>query len=321
MKIEGIHAISLPLPFPIKSINVYLIEGEGLTLIDTGVKTKKSLYLLKKGLKRLGFSLHDISNLIITHAHVDHCGLARHIKDISGCKVYINREEGSDLERGLGGSIIESGRYGIFFRKLGIPPALIGIMMAGNSFVERLRDPLKADIYLEDGSQIPLNREHLKIIHVPGHSPGLVCVYSDRHRVLFSSDHLLPTITPVALLHLSRNGERSKSLLKFLSSLKKIEGLGVNAILPGHGESFEDSRRLIEKYRLFHRKRALNIEKIIRKSGPISPYEISKKLFGSKARSQSFLTISEVVGHLDLLEEEERVKAVVKRDRIQYIVG
>src|SRR6266480_1965644 len=73
--------ISLPTPFYIGPVNVYLIPEEPLTLIDTGPKTKEAIEALRSGLRKAGFLISDIQRIVLTHAHEDHCGLARSVHD------------------------------------------------------------------------------------------------------------------------------------------------------------------------------------------------------------------------------------------------
>ena len=73
--------ISLPTPFYIGPVNVYLIAEDPLTLIDTGPKTKEAIEALRAGLRRERFRVSDIRRIVLTHAHEDHCGLARSLRD------------------------------------------------------------------------------------------------------------------------------------------------------------------------------------------------------------------------------------------------
>src|ERR1044072_5512995 len=73
--------ISLPTPFYVGPVNVYLIKEEPLTLVDTGPKTKEALAALKEGLRRERVRVSDLRRIVLTHAHEDHCGLAKQLRD------------------------------------------------------------------------------------------------------------------------------------------------------------------------------------------------------------------------------------------------
>src|SRR5256885_14049142 len=77
----NIIPISLPTPFYVGPVNVYLIAEEPVTLIDTGPKTKEAMEALKEGLRRARLRVSDIRRIVLTHAHEDHCGLARSLRD------------------------------------------------------------------------------------------------------------------------------------------------------------------------------------------------------------------------------------------------
>src|SRR5436190_3581096 len=73
--------ITLPTPFYIGPVNVYLVAEDPPTLIDTGPKTKEAIEALREGVRRHGFRVSDIRRIVLTHAHEDHCGLARSLRD------------------------------------------------------------------------------------------------------------------------------------------------------------------------------------------------------------------------------------------------
>ena len=77
-----IHRISVPTPFYVGPVNVYLIEEDPLTLIDAGPRDDASLAALRSGLAQLGHKLSDIKRIIISHAHADHYGLAKVVSEL-----------------------------------------------------------------------------------------------------------------------------------------------------------------------------------------------------------------------------------------------
>src|SRR2546423_8444286 len=73
--------ISVPTPFYVGPVNCYLIAEDPVTLIDTGPKTREAVEALREGLRRARIRVNDIRRIVLTHAHEDHCGLARTLRD------------------------------------------------------------------------------------------------------------------------------------------------------------------------------------------------------------------------------------------------
>src|SRR5262252_5924920 len=90
----NIIPISLPTPFYIGPVNVYLIKEDPITLIDTGPKTTPAGEALRAGLRAAGLQVGDIRRIVLTHAHEDHCGLARSLRDeAKDAEVFIHNWE------------------------------------------------------------------------------------------------------------------------------------------------------------------------------------------------------------------------------------
>src|SRR5215510_11572054 len=85
-----IHRISVPTPFYVGPVNVYLIEEDPLTLIDAGPRDDESIRALRSGLAKLGHKLSDIKRIVVSHAHADHYGLARVVVEESGATPFIH---------------------------------------------------------------------------------------------------------------------------------------------------------------------------------------------------------------------------------------
>src|SRR5258707_11604820 len=73
--------ISLPTPFYIGPVNVYLIAEDPITIIDTGPKTKEAVEALRAGLRQAGLAVSHLRRILLTPAHENHCGMARALRD------------------------------------------------------------------------------------------------------------------------------------------------------------------------------------------------------------------------------------------------
>ena len=89
--------LSIPTPFPVGPINIYLVREDPLTLIDTGPRTNEALEALRAQLRAAGLIISDIARVILTHTHEDHCGLARIIQEESGARVHVHQWEHQNI--------------------------------------------------------------------------------------------------------------------------------------------------------------------------------------------------------------------------------
>jgi glyoxylase-like metal-dependent hydrolase (beta-lactamase superfamily II) len=145
--------------------------------------------------------------------------------------------------------------------------------------------------------------------HRPGHSPTDTVFHDRERRILIAADHLLGHISSNPLITRPRDGsnQRPQALVHYLESLAATRELDAGLVLPGHGEPITDHRALIDQRFVLHRRRADKIHRLLVER-PRSAYEIAQALWGNIAVTQAYLTLSEVLGHLDLLANEGRVQ-------------
>ena len=117
--------IPTPTPFPVGDINSYLVfppaGSESLTLVDTGVRSPESFEALRRGLKEFGFRLEQIERILVTHAHPDHFGQARRLREISGATVYASAIESERMKTHWLPSADRSPGALAWFRRWGVP--------------------------------------------------------------------------------------------------------------------------------------------------------------------------------------------------------
>jgi glyoxylase-like metal-dependent hydrolase (beta-lactamase superfamily II) len=154
---------------------------------------------------------------------------------------------------------------------------------------------------------------------MPGHTPGLSCLYDREHRILFSGDHLLERVSPNPLIELGSAGEpvSYKALVTYFSSLERVLELAVDLVLPGHSTPFGEPQSVIDSLHAFYQRRQAKLLDIL-KNGPLTPFEIMCKLFSSDSGFELFLMLSETLGNLELLEEKGVVERLVDNDPIRF---
>lgn len=313
-KNQKIHRIELPVPFPVKTTNVYVVDEEPITLIDTGVKTDMSLQVLKDSLRRLGYGIEDIRRILITHGHLDHYGQAKRISALSGAEVSIHVEDYRMIQ-----SLAQFRRQvASVLMQNGTPRDSVDTIVNYMESAQQWAEPLDDVHFINEGDEIFFQDMVLRPIHCPGHSPGLICFYLEGESILFSGDHLLKDISPNPIVKpLQKGGDpRNTSLNEYLHSIRKIEGLEVSLVLPGHGEPIQDFKNLLENILRHHEQRLEQVLSVL-SQGEKTAYDISKALFPDTKSFEVFLGVSEILGHLNILLEEGKI-IFRSRDGICY---
>jgi glyoxylase-like metal-dependent hydrolase (beta-lactamase superfamily II) len=244
----GIHWFQLPITMEqsnLNYINVYLIEGsKGYLLVDSGWNTDESFIALKKGMTKIGADVKDISQILITHVHPDHYGMAGRIKKLSGAAIAMHHIEKDfirpryiDMEELLH----------LTDRMLvanGVPEAEMVSLRDATVGLERYIVPTLPDRVLHDGETIATGKFTFRVIWTPGHSSGHICLYEPDKKVLLSGDHILPKITPNIGVHPQ---SIENPLGRYLKSLQEIRQLDVVLTLPGHDKPFTNLKLRIDE--------------------------------------------------------------------------
>jgi glyoxylase-like metal-dependent hydrolase (beta-lactamase superfamily II) len=317
----GVHRLAIPTPFAVGRVNVYLIEDEPLTLVDAGPNSGTSFDELQRGIAGLGHSLEDIELVILTHQHIDHLGLVSLVAARSGAEVAAIDAAVPFVENySLEAQADDDFARDIMFRN-GIPEDVVTALQSVSQAFRAWGARAQVTRVLQEGGEIPLRDRTLQVHHRPGHSPTDT-VFHDRDRgILIAADHLLKHVSsnPLITRPLDGSGRRPQALVTYLDSLRKTREMEVDLVLPGHGEPITDHRRLIDERFAMHRRRADKIHALIAEQ-PRSGYEIARALWGNIAVTQAYLTLSEVLGHIDLLLQAGRVREV-ERDRVAVFEG
>lgn len=306
-----IHVLSIPTPFPVGPVNVYLLEGEPLTLVDAGPLTDEALDALARGVRDLGHSLADIEQLVITHAHHDHFGLARQVVEQSGATLlsfHQNRLPLEDFETWWPQRVTSVAE---FVATEGAPEEALADMEVMRGFQIYATSVLEITP-LEDNDEVQMGGANWRAIHTPGHALGHLCFYHPESQLLLSGDHLLRDITSNPVVETPRVGmrRRPRSLIDYKRSLRRVRELEVRKVFPGHGEPVYDHRALVDQILAHHEERGRLIWELLNAKDS-TVYELGRALFGRDLRGvELFLVMSEIIGHLDVLEVERKARRV-----------
>jgi glyoxylase-like metal-dependent hydrolase (beta-lactamase superfamily II) len=314
-ELAGIHRLAIPTPFQVGRVNAYLIEDSPLTLVDSGPNSAKALDELEQALAAHGHAIEDIELLIVTHQHIDHFGLASILARRSGAEVAALDRLAPYLARfGEQAELDDLFAEQIMLRH-GIPADVVAALRAVSASFRAWGSAVEITRPLKDGAELRLRDRSLRVLHRPGHSPSDTVFLDESRSLLLAADHLIKHISSNPLLarplgddlpdsH-SGSDQRPRALLTYLSSLELTRAMKLSLVLPGHGQPIVDHVALIDERFRLHRRRAEKIHSLIL-SRPRSAHEIAQELWGNVAVTQAYLTLSEVLGHLDLLLADER---------------
>ncbi len=301
----GIHRIALPTPFLVGRVNCYLIEDEPLTLIDTGPNSGKSLDDLERALAAHGRRIEDLELIVLTHQHMDHLGLLEILARRSGAQVAALHLLAPYLESFSRSAAADDEFAQTIMRRHGVPGDLATVLGSLAAAFRAFGSSGHVTVALRDGEELSLRDRTLRIFHRPGHSPSDTILWDEEREILIAGDHLLGRISsnPLVSRPLAGPSEpRPRALLQYIDSLRATRELPARLILPGHGDPVLEHVELIDERLRMHRRRAARVLQIL-DGEALSAYEIALQMWGNVAVTQAYLTLSEVLGHLDLLVE------------------
>ena len=301
----GIHRLVVPTPFGVGPVNAYLLEGPPLTLIDSGPNLATSMAILEQLIADTGHSTQELELLLITHTHADHLGLTGLLATRNQAPVAC-----LDVARGFVENIEAELRCDDDFaadlmRRHGVQGEIVDVLRSIAVFSRSLAASARVDVCIADGTSIRAGARELQVQHRPGHSSFDTLFADTERRVLFAGDHLLSRISSNALVTRApdNSGERSRPLIAYRRSLQATRELEIDLVAGGHGPTIYDHRALIDRRLSEQTERAERIHGILR-PGPLTAHEIANCIWGQIAFTQTFLTLSKVLGHLDLLLED-----------------
>jgi glyoxylase-like metal-dependent hydrolase (beta-lactamase superfamily II) len=314
----GVRLLALPTPFSVGRINAYLIEDDPLTLIDAGPNSAATLDALDTELASLGHRIEDLGLIVITHQHMDHFGLVDVLARRSGAEVAALDVLAPWLESFPDSVDADDAYAEAIMAAHGVPADTRSVLRAVAAVFHGWGAPCAVSSPLRDGEQLTLRDRSLTIHHRPGHSPSDTVLLDEQRRMLFAGDHLLGHISsnPVITRPLSGPEQpRPRALLTYIESMRRTRDMRLDLVLPGHGEPIPDHRELIDRRLAMHDRRAERIGELIAERTR-SAYDIAHELWGNVAVTQAFLTISEVLGHVDLLLRDGTVREVQADDDV-----
>lgn len=317
--LAGIHCLPIPTPFAVGKVNCYLIEDEPLTLVDTGPNSGKSLDELTGLLAERGHSTKDLELIVVTHQHIDHLGLVEILVEHSGAEVAALGAAAKRLAA-FDEDAEREDRFAVeVMLRSGIPEEVTAALQSVSRSFRSWGSHVTVTRPLDDGGEVALRDRRLEVFHRPGHSPSDTIFWDEERRLLLAGDHLLSHISSNPLISRPLDGadRRTQALVTYIESMQKTREMPAEIVLSGHGEPITDHVALIDARLTAHRRRKEKIFGLIAERARTG-YELAQALWGNVAVTQAFLTLSEVIGHADLLVNEGRVREVDDGTVIRY---
>jgi len=318
----NLYRIEIPLPrSPLKSLNSYLIKGEGrFLLVDTGMNRDECLSEMSAALTSLNVDLAK-TDFFITHLHVDHLGLAERL--VTGTStVYFNRVEASMVSQG---SKREAGwtKTDAAFLANGFPADELKVSVARHPRAHfGLTRHMDFHI-LREGYRLSVGDYAFECIETPGHSPGHICLYEPVKKILIAGDHILFDITP----NITYWFNLENPLQAYLASLRKVYDFDIALVLPGHRRIMGDHRKRIRELEEHHRSRLNEVVAALRDGAKtafqVTPYltwDIEFQSWAQFPAQQKWFAFGETLAHLKYLEAEGTIQSNIEGDQTVYSI-
>lgn len=302
---NGIAKITLPTPYAVGDVNVYVIKGDRLTLVDVGPKTPEAWTSLNEQLKQLHLEPRDIEQIVLTHDHPDHSGMLDYFSeslDVYGHHLndrWLTHPDSflHEIER----------FYKDLFIEFGIPEQYLLFLKGMRKLVDEYCTRSLTG-YLAEGDS-PFGLPDWKVVETPGHAQSHIGLYREKDGVYIGGDQLLAHISPNPLIEPPLPGEtiRPKSLLQYNKSLRKMLEIPIHFVYSGHGEEVYHPHELILKRLGQQHERALKIKGWLEKDS-LTVFEACQQLFPKVYQRQFHLTISETAAQFDYLDDLQEIK-------------
>lgn len=309
----SIFAIPVPIPYPFKYVNCYLIKGDGAVLVDCALDTPEAKAALEAGLAEHGLKYADLDRVILTHHHPDHYGLAGLIEQ-QGPSVWM-----LDIEKERGhvfwtqaAQMHQRGQE--LFNRHGVTPECLGDL---DNEMKQTRSRVHAAQAVNtfmDGEVLELAGMPFRAVWTPGHADGHAMLLREMDGALLAGDQVLERISPnIGIWAYSY----PNPLKHYFESLEKTAALEAAVALPGHYRPIVNIAARVDELSEHHRERLAFLKGLMHK-GPQTCWELSLGLFaGNLNLTQRRFAWSETLAHLEYLVGEAEATRL-EQEPIRY---
>ena len=317
--VAGLTRVALPIGVnAVESVNMHVLaDGDRVTLVDCGVWRPDlpdgGMGAVEAGLAADGYALRDVSRIVVTHAHIDHYGLAGRLMELTGAELAMHTHTDLDCEKYRHPDTARARRRDTYADHGVSEAERTDLADHLTRWMPYLHSVVEASRRLRGGEELVVGEDRWEVVHTPGHSLGHVCLWSPAHRVLLSGDHLLPGITPPVTFE---RGFDADPLRSYLESLRRVAALGPSLVFPGHGRPFGDAVGRIEAIIRNKLRRLESIRRAIEER-PSTVTELADRLVAKAVLAhQRQLAINETLAHIAYLRWSGAVERRTRADGI-----
>lgn len=308
---SGLWSIPVPIPNnPLRYVLVYALElDDGIAIVDAGWNTEDAWSALTTGLDSIGASMTDVRAALITHIHPDHYGLAGRVKEYSGAQIALHRADAALIPNRYDDPKDLLSTMQTMLKAAGIPDDSIEELSMASMAIRQFVSTAEPDVLLDDGDMVDLPGIDLRAIWTPGHSPGHICFYSEKRRILLAGDHVLPRITPIVTVHTQ---QALNPLSDYMASLARIRDLDVDEVMPAHEYRFKPLAARIDELLAHHEGRLREVSEVIATLPGSTAWEITNNLHWAHPLDELPLymrraAVGEAMAHIVVLEERGQI--------------
>lgn len=305
----AVQPLRVELPFRLNHVQCFVGFGDdGVKIMDAGLHNDTAEQLWRPIIEK-----HKVSDIIVTHYHPDHYGYAGKLQELTGAAVHMTEIDEQAANRSWAkahmGNLLKN------YKRCAIPDALAEEMQQNTvDFIPLVTPAPTIGRHLKEGEKISFGKYEYEIIFTPGHSDGLITLYNQEESILFSTDHILPKITPNISYWF--HGDPNP-LQTYFTSLEKIRKRDVEHVIPSHGKPFTNANKRIAEIISHHNERLDTLLSILKEPNAI--YPICMQLFGKQLTVHEMrFAIGETIAHLEYLVYQGECEKVLEAEKWIY---
>ncbi len=304
--------LRLPLPFALDHVNVYLLRDDlGWTIVDCGLDTPVARRIWDSVLDSALIDGQIIRQIIVTHHHPDHVGLAGWLAARCGAAVHMTTEEAEAVTRYSDPRRDAVAERAPLWHEHGLPADLARTLMQHMPRYDLQVHALPTNVQAIDTTRmLEMGGRRWKPLIGHGHSPQHLSLLAEDGSIMIGGDQVLPKITPNIAVW---PGGDSNPLRSYLASLKTFEAVAPEALLlPSHKQPLWGISCRVEQIRSHHESRLSTVMTTLNTSRPSSMtgYDLLECLFGRALKAEEIgFGLGEAIAHLNFLEGELAIES------------